>query len=158
MPGAGSTYSDPEFSWLTPIGVTGIVFPYGSNLGPAYDNSVWVADANFGALYALPLKANRTVLNVAGFPGVADLVANSTAERDQFRLGSGFIIPTDLQIGPDGNLYVLSYYPGPLYRITGPGRGIPVPALPPLAALLFASLLGGCAILVLARRGARAVR
>ncbi len=158
IPGSGSTYSDPEFSWLTPIGVTGIVFPYGSNLGIKYNQSVLVADANFGALYALPLKLTRTALSLSGFMGVSDLVADSTAERDQFRIGSGFIIPTDLQIGPDGDLYVLSYYPGTIYRISGPGSAIPVPGLAPLAASLLALLLAAFAILTFARRDAGAMR
>jgi glucose/arabinose dehydrogenase len=155
IPGAGSTYDDPEFSWLAPIGVTAMVFPYASNLGPAYNQSVLVADANFGALYAFPLNAARTALNVASYSGTADLVADSVAEREQFRIGSGFRVPTDLQLGPDGNLYVLSYYPGTLYRISGPGPAIPVPGLSPLTGALLALLIAGASGLLLARRSSQ---
>ena len=52
MPGAGSTYSDPEFSWLTTIAPTAIVFPVGSSLGPIYDDVALVGDANLVAIYA----------------------------------------------------------------------------------------------------------
>jgi glucose/arabinose dehydrogenase len=156
-PGAGSTYSDPEFSWLSTIAPTGIALPYGSRLGHAYDDRLLVGDNNLGQLYSFPLDAGRTALDLAGFAGVADLVADSASERDQFRLGSGFGAITDLELGPDGALYVVSIERGTVFRIEGPP---PVPALhgAPLAALAAALAATGAAALAGRSRRARAGR
>jgi glucose/arabinose dehydrogenase len=137
MPAAGITYSDPEFSWLQAIAPAAIVFPHGSSLGEAYDDTVIVGDINPQQLYALPLNAARTGFALAGIPGLADGVADSVAERDLFRIGTGFPA-TDLEIGPDGNLYVVRIAPGSIYRIVGPRE---VPALPPWAPVLLAAAL-----------------
>jgi glucose/arabinose dehydrogenase len=142
MPGSGITYRDPEFSLLTPVGITGIVFPYGSRLGPAYDDKLIVAEVNLGQLYALPLDAERKRFDFSGATGLSDLVADSDAERDQFRIGSGFQSVTDLELAPDGSLYVVSFFDGTLYRIDGPGSSLPVPGLAPLG-------LGALALLLL---------
>jgi glucose/arabinose dehydrogenase len=155
VPGAGSTYSDPEFSWLSTIAPTGIALPHGSRLGDAYDGVVLVGDNNLGQLYAFPLNAARTALDLTGFSGVADLVADSAAERNQFLFGSNFSSVTDLEIGPDGRLYVVSIGRGTVYRIDGPEPGPPaVPALarPALLSLALALAAGGAAALVRSRR------
>jgi glucose/arabinose dehydrogenase len=116
MPGAGVTYSDPEFSWLSTIAPTAIVFPHGSSLGVAYDDVAIVGEINYQQLYALPLNGARTGIDVAGIPGLADLVADDFAERDALRIGTGFAT-TDLEVGPDGHLYVVSIYAGAIYRV-----------------------------------------
>src|SRR5262245_9827217 len=46
-----STYSDPEFSFLQPIGITTLAFVSGSALGAGYDDGVLVGEANRGALH-----------------------------------------------------------------------------------------------------------
>ena len=126
VPGAGLTYSEPEFSWFNTIAPTGIVLPWLTNLGGGYNNKVLVGDANLGQLYAFPLNAGRTGFNLAGFTGMGDGVADNASERDQFRIGSGFTSITDLVIGPDKNLYVVSIGDGTIYRISGTAL---VPAL-----------------------------
>ena len=78
MPGGASAYSDPEYSWLTPVAVTGIVFPSGGALGPAYDSVALVGDFNVGQLYRLPLNAGRTAFDLSGVSGLEDLVADSS--------------------------------------------------------------------------------
>jgi glucose/arabinose dehydrogenase len=112
VPGAGSTYSDPEFSWLVPIAATAIVFPFGSALGAAYDDVALVGAFNNGHLYRFPLNAERDGFDLDGFAGLDDLVADNPAQRDAVLLGTGFGPSfggiTDLEIGPDGALYVLS--------------------------------------------------
>ena len=126
MPGAGITYSDPEFSWLDSMGVTAIAFPHDSSLGPSYDDKVIVSDVVFHQLYALPLNATRTGFDLAAVPGLADGVADTVAERDEFRLGTS-MPATDIEVGPDGHLYLVRIVPGAIFRIRGPGA---VPALP----------------------------
>ena len=131
MPGAGVTYSDPEFSWLNTIAPTGIVFPNGSTLGAAYDAVALVGDANNGFLYRLPLNGARNGFNFTAFPTLQDLVADDAGERDLLRIGQGFGAVTDLEIGPDGNLYVVSIGNGAIYRISG--GAVPTPTNTPPA-------------------------
>jgi glucose/arabinose dehydrogenase len=130
MPGAGSTYSDPEFSWLDTNAPTGIVFPRGTTLGAAYDDVALIGDANNGFLYKFPLNGARTGFDFTAFPALQDLVANDTTEQNQLRIGQGFGVITDLEIGPDGDLYVVSHLPGQIFRISG-GQPVctPTPAI-----------------------------
>lgn len=126
MPGAGSTYSDPEFSWSLTVAPTALVFPVGSNLGAAYDDKLLVGNFNAAQLYALKLDATRNGFDFSAFPNLVDKVADNYGESDQLLLGTGFGGSfngiTDLKIGPDGALWVLSIG-GSLYRIDGPGPG-----------------------------------
>jgi glucose/arabinose dehydrogenase len=119
MPGAGSTYSDPEFSWLIPSGPTGIAFPLHGALGAAYDDVLLFADFNPPAkIYALPLDAQREAADLSAFPDLQDLVADTTAELDQLLFASGFNgTIVDLEMGPDGALYVVSHFDGAIWRI-----------------------------------------
>ena len=141
MPGAGSTYSDPEFSWLTPVVVTAILFPVGSALGPSYDNVALIGDFNNAQLYRFPLNAQRTGFDLGAFPTLGDLVADSTAERNLLRIGSGFGGAfggiTDLKLGPDGAVYAVSISAGAIYRIRAAETATPTvtatPSLPPTA-------------------------
>ena len=152
VPDAGSTYKDPEFSWFTTIAPTGIALPFGSSLGAYYDKRVIVGDANLGQLYAFPLNGSRTAFNLTSFVGVSDLVADNATERNQFRIGSGFGSITDLEVGPDANLYIVSLTQGNVYRLQGPGPGVtPVPALPVAGLVLLGVLLGGVAMIALRR-------
>jgi glucose/arabinose dehydrogenase len=124
MPGGQSVYSDPEFSWLDTTAPTAIVFPVGSALGPDYDQAALVGDSNLGNLYKFPLNAARDGFVLGG--DLADLVADSQTEANQLRIGSGFGRITDLKIGPDGNLYVVSIGGGAIYRIR-PASPTPTP-------------------------------
>lgn len=117
MPGAGVTFSDPEFSWLSPVAVTGILFPHHSVLGPAYDAVALVGDFNNGQLYRFPLNAARDGFDLADIAGLEDLVADSAAERDLVRIGFGFGGITDLEQAPDGSIYIVSIRAGAIYRL-----------------------------------------
>jgi glucose/arabinose dehydrogenase len=121
VPGEGLTYNDPEFSWLSPIAVTGITFPAGSSWGPAYDGMAIVGDANTGQISALPLNAARDAFVLTG--GLADLVADTQAERDQLVIGQGFNGIVHLKRGlesPNPHVYVSSLINNTIYRIRGP--------------------------------------
>jgi glucose/arabinose dehydrogenase len=118
LPGAGLTYSDPEFSWVTTVAPTGIALPFASALGPAYDEVVLVGDNNFGQIYRLPLNAARTGFVLGG--SLADGVANSMTEANGVRFGQGFGAVTDLEFGPDGALYAVDIAFGTIYRISRP--------------------------------------
>ena len=121
MPGMGLTYNDPEFSWLDSTAPTGIVFPIGSSWGPAYDQTVLVGDAIFGAISMFPLNGARTAFVLTG--GLADLVADNNAERDAVRIGTGFQGIVHMVRGlesPNPHIYVVSINSGTIYRIRGP--------------------------------------
>jgi glucose/arabinose dehydrogenase len=119
MPGAGSTYSDPEFSWFEQIAPTAILFPRG--LTPLYDGVALVGDSNNGNLYRFPLNPARDGFELSSFAGLSDLVADDVNEQDLLRIGSGFRGLTDLEQGPDGAVYVVSLVNGAIYRIAAGG-------------------------------------
>ncbi len=140
MPGAGVTYSDPEFSWGQTVAPTAILFPVGSSLGATYDQRALVSDANLGIIYSFPLNVARTGFVLTG--GLTDLVAEFYGDTTSVQLGTGFGSVTDLEIGPDGHLYVVDII-GRILRVTGT-RDNDVPALPGAfgGALAAALLLG----------------
>jgi glucose/arabinose dehydrogenase len=112
----GSSYSDPEFSFFAPVAVTGITFLANSALNANYRDAVLVGDANNGFLYLFRLNAARTGFVLSG--GLADLVADNAGERDAVRFGQNFGPVTDIQIGPDGGVYVAGLGNGTIYKIT----------------------------------------
>lgn len=131
----GVAYSDPEFSFLNPVAVTSIQFLYGSAWGPSYNDVVLVGDNNTHRLYLLRLNASRTGFVLIG--DLSDLVADTGAQANSLVFGQNFGTVTDLQIGPDGALYVTSLTDGKVYRI------VPVPEPRILAAgLILVSVLG----------------
>ena len=50
--------------------------------------------------------------------GLSDLVVDNEEELSAITFGSGFGGITDIETGPDGFLYVLSYDDGIIYRIS----------------------------------------
>ena len=66
---------------------------------------------------------------------LSDLVANSDEEISSVTFGTGFTGITDIETGPDGNLYILTFDRGAeglgsLYRILSAGEG-DAPVAPP---------------------------
>lgn len=118
----GSSYSDPEFSWYMPIGVTDIEFLNSDKLGDKYDNNIFVGDINNGKIYFFELDENRTGFKISdghnSDGGIADLVADNDDEASKVTFGNGFDRITDIETGPDGLLYILSYDGGRVYRVT----------------------------------------
>lgn len=120
MPGEGLTYSDPEFSWVDTVAVTGVLFPFATTWGSSYNSQVLVADNNNGNIYAFPLNPTRTGLDVAALPpNLQDLVAQNQTEANQLRIGQGFGAITDMKKGPDDDVYVVDIF-GRIFRIEGP--------------------------------------
>jgi glucose/arabinose dehydrogenase len=121
----GSHYADPAFSWLTTIGVTDIEFLKSTKLGSRYTNNIFVGDINNGNLYYFELNKTRTGLRFGynsdyddnGDAMLSDFVADDKAEISTITFGKGFGGITDIKTGPDGFLYILSYFNGCIYRI-----------------------------------------
>jgi aldose sugar dehydrogenase len=118
----GSDYSDPEFSWYMPIGVTDIEFLISDKLGDKYENNIFVGDINNGKIYFFELDENRTGFKIRdghnSDGGIGDLVADNDEEASKVTFGNGFDRITDIETGPDGLLYILSYDGGRVYRVT----------------------------------------
>jgi glucose/arabinose dehydrogenase len=112
--GGKGIYRDPEFTWQPTIGPTALKFLNSAKLGSQYQNDMFVGDVNTGSLYHFKLNQQRDGLALTG--PLADKVANTQEESQQAALGHGFGTITDLQVGPDGYLYVITFA-GSLYRI-----------------------------------------
>jgi glucose/arabinose dehydrogenase len=124
----GSHYADPVFSWLRSEGVTDMEIFNSSSLGDRYTYNLFVGDINNGHLYFFTINSNRTGLDLGGIPGLEDLVADNNEELNAVIFGRGFTGGiTDIETGPDGNLYVLTLS-GDLYRLV---RGAPPSQSPP---------------------------
>jgi glucose/arabinose dehydrogenase len=123
----GSIYADPVFSWKDQIGVTDIEFLNSSKLGDKYANNIFVGDINNGNLYYFEVNDRRTGLkfdddnnnNNRHHIGLTDFVADNKDELSTIVFGTGFGRITDIETGPDGFLYILSYQDGKIYRIVG---------------------------------------
>jgi len=111
-------YSPPELTWLPPVAPTAIKFFDSDKFGNGYKNDMFVADANTGSIYHFDLNQNRTSLILQG--ALKDKVANSLEESKDVVFANGFGRITDMKIGPDGYLYVLSSEDdgATLYRIS----------------------------------------
>jgi aldose sugar dehydrogenase len=112
-------YSDPEFVWNQTVAPTALKFLNTDKLGKQYENDMLVGDGKLGNIYHFDLRDNRTRLAI--YTPLADKIAENVKELEKIIFGSGFVIVTDLEVGPDGYLYVLSYR-GEIWQI-GPKIG-----------------------------------
>jgi aldose sugar dehydrogenase len=112
--GGKGVYRAPEFTWLPTIGPTALKFLDSAKLGSQYQNDMFVGDVNTGNLYHFKLNQNRDGLALSG--PLASKVDNNLNDLKSVIFGQGFGTITDLQVGPDGYLYVLTFA-GNIYRI-----------------------------------------
>jgi aldose sugar dehydrogenase len=117
-------YSPPKFTWHHTVAPTALAFLHSDKLGKQYANDMFVGDFNHGRIYHFKLTANRTELDLKG--PLADKVAVIDSENEQIIFATGFGGITDLEIGPDGYLYVVtigrvSLDQGAIYRIVPAG-------------------------------------
>ena len=99
-------YSAPEFTWAEPIGVTAIKFFHSDKFGEQYEEDMFVGDFIHGNLYHFELNEDRTELSLDG--QLVNRVANKAEGLEQVIFGKGFGGVTDIEIGPDGYLYILT--------------------------------------------------
>jgi glucose/arabinose dehydrogenase len=117
----GSHYADPQFSWAERLGPTDIEFFNSTQLGDRYTNNIFVGDITRGNLYFFQVNENRDGIlldTTQQQSGLSDLVVDSENELSAITFGSGFGGITDIETGPDGNLYVLSFDDGIIYEIS----------------------------------------
>jgi glucose/arabinose dehydrogenase len=108
----GSHYADPKFSWFDTVAPTAMVFLNSNRLGVQYANDVFVGDVNAGTLYHLQPTPSRDGFQLATPALATDLVADPGDDLQEVIFGTGFggdfAGITDLKVGPDGRLYILS--------------------------------------------------
>jgi glucose/arabinose dehydrogenase len=101
-------YSEPEFVYNETFGVTAIKFLDSNKLGKNYENDVFVGDFDNGNIYHFDLNRSRTALSLDD--KLADKIANNREELKDVIFAQGFGAIVDMEVGPDGYLYVLSLY------------------------------------------------
>lgn len=113
--GEHGKYRDPAFSWFDTIGPTKILFLNSAKLGKHYQNDIFVSDIHQGRLFHFKLTQNRTALALTG--PLADGVANMANETRDLIFGTNFGGISDMVVGPDGYLYIVSLGRGTIYRV-----------------------------------------
>ncbi len=108
-------YSDPEFTWQKPVAPTAISFVK-SDILKDYSDSVFVGDCNTGNLYRFKLNSERDGF-VFESPELADKVLNTGESNDEILFGTGFGCMTDIEVGPDGLVYIVSLSEEKIFRI-----------------------------------------
>jgi len=113
--GGKGKYRAPEFIWFQTVAPTALKFLNSTKLGKQYQNDMFIGDYNNGNLYHFKLNQSRTGLVLSN--SLADKIASTPEDAKPVRFGTGFDGGiTDLQVGPDGYLYVLTFA-GAIYRI-----------------------------------------
>lgn len=108
-------YSEPEFIWNSAVGVTALKFFDSKKMGNEYFNDLFVTDFNNNYIYHFDLDYARTHLELRD--SLTDKIANTNEELNSVVFGKDFGVITDIDIGYDGYLYLLSHTEGKIYRI-----------------------------------------
>jgi glucose/arabinose dehydrogenase len=102
-------YSPPEFTWgKMPITTSGMAFFHSYKLGKQYENDLFVGDFVNGLIFDFDLTPDRTQLAFLDGGPLRDKLAARADELEEVIFGYGFGGITDIKIGPDGYLYILS--------------------------------------------------
>src|SRR5262249_35668375 len=123
----GSEYTDPLLAWKFEVAQAGFGFIDGPGLGPEFDGDLVMGGARDfllqGHLFRFKLTEDRMNLDLRGDPEldatrvIQDLDKWDLTGSEQFLFGRGFGLTTDVQTGPDGNLFVVSLSKGAVYEI-----------------------------------------
>jgi aldose sugar dehydrogenase len=118
-------YHAPEFIWYKPIMPTSLKFFSSDKLGKRYENDMFIGDFSNGNIYDFKLNQNRTEFLLSG--SLADKIADDMHENKQLVFAAGFGNITDIDVGPDGYLYVLSlksYHQGKEFQLPFEEEGV----------------------------------
>jgi uncharacterized repeat protein (TIGR01451 family) len=123
----GSQYTEPQFSWKYAVAPSPIGFVQGNALGSQFNGDLFVGASRTtlygGYLFRLKLSGDRQSIATTD-SRLQDKVADNLdkfdiTESESLLVGKNFGITTDIQTGPDGNLYVVSLSNGAVYQISG---------------------------------------
>jgi glucose/arabinose dehydrogenase len=112
--GGKEKYRAPEFIWFQTVAPTALKFLNSARLGKQYQNDMFVGDYKNGNLYHFKLNQNRTGLVLSS--SLADKIAYTPEDAKPVIFGTFDGGITDLQVRPDGYLYVLTFA-GAIYKI-----------------------------------------
>jgi glucose/arabinose dehydrogenase/plastocyanin len=131
----GSQYVPPVLSYVYPPALTAVWIVRDDALGPDSQDTAFLGTVLTDALLRYPLAADGSGFELEG--GLGDQVDDNTAKGDlgesqDYVVGTGFGVVTDIRQGPDGSLYVVSLSEGIVHRI-GPGDGGAEPSGSPAA-------------------------
>lgn len=131
----GSNYSAPEFSWKFNLAPGGIGFLDGDALGGRYANDLFVGAARDllegGQLFRFNVCGEGAARALAFDDArLTDLVADNLhkyeiTESESLLFGRDFGVATDIQTGPNGNLFVVSLSQGAVYEVFDSGSAEP---------------------------------
>lgn len=110
-------YSEPKIVWGRTAGLTSLIFLNSDKLGTQYRNDMFVGDVHNGRIYHFKLNADRTDLVLPNSLESKLLTSLYATGVDKILFGQGFGGITDLTVGPDGYLYVVSIGQGKIFRI-----------------------------------------
>lgn len=108
-------YADPKFSWQRTVAPAGLTF-IDSGAMSKYKDSLFVGDCNNGNVYRFTLNEERDGFVFAD-PALSDNVASLDESMSEIIFGEKFGCVTDLDIGPDGLLYITSYSSNAIFRL-----------------------------------------
>ncbi len=121
----GAKFIEPAFSWKWEVAPGGMNFVKGSGLGSQFENDLFMGAATpllqGGYLFHFNLAGNRRKIAVDD-PRLEDRVADNLAkheitESESLLIGRDFGVVTDIETGPNGNLFVVSLTRGTVYEI-----------------------------------------
>ncbi len=110
-------YSEPKLVWGRTAGLTSLIFLNSDKLGTQYRNDMFVGDVHNGRIYHFKLNNDRTELVLPNSLESGFLRSLYVTGTDKILFGQGFGGITDLTVGPDGYLYVVSIGQGKIFRI-----------------------------------------
>ncbi len=122
----GAHYTEPEFSWKYALAPATIGFVRGRALGPQYEGDLFVGASRTtllnGFLFRFRLASDRRSLSFTD-ARLADKVADNNdkfdaTESESLLIGHDFGVTTDVQTGPNGDLYLVSLSSGAVYEIS----------------------------------------
>ncbi len=121
----GAHYADPAFSWKWEVAPAGIGFVSGRALGPQFEGDLFMGAATplleGGYLFHFNLTGNRRMIGVDD-PRLEDRVADNLGKHDiteseSLLIGRDFGVATDVETGPNGNIFVVSLTSGAVFEV-----------------------------------------
>ncbi|MDW0249596.1 MAG: PQQ-dependent sugar dehydrogenase [Nitrososphaeraceae archaeon] len=110
-------YEEPKLVWTKSAGLTAIIFLDSDKFGNQYRNDIFVGSVHNGHIYHFKLNQERNDLLLPR--GLAQRYIQNPINvgAEDVIFGGGFGGVTDLTVGPDGYLYVVSIGQGKIFRI-----------------------------------------
>ncbi|MDW0340598.1 MAG: PQQ-dependent sugar dehydrogenase [Nitrososphaeraceae archaeon] len=110
-------YDEPKIAWSKSTGLTSLIFLDSDKLGSQYRNDMFVGDVHNGRVYRFKLNNERDDLILPQVLAGKSTVNPTVSAAKEIVFGEGFGGITDLTVGPDGYLYVVSIGQGKVFRI-----------------------------------------